>query len=120
MRDPVATPEEQSARHAAAAEPTAEHIVHAAFQARFVEIESIAAGDGLRDLAQDLERAVEAAMDMEDEGLEAAAVVTQVEAVARAIHGRGCRITLQLLEREVTGVIGRMTLPGVLLGIVPR
>jgi len=99
-------------------EPAVERLVRAARDARWVEIESEAAHDALRDVANTLERAVEAAMDMDDDST-LAAVAEQVTRAYAAIHARGHRVEMKPVERAIEGVGGTVRLPGLVLAIVP-
>jgi hypothetical protein len=99
----------------------AERLAALAREARLLELALDGTGDGAHQLAADLETALENAMDADSaDDLTQAALA--IEAVLDDIIGRGMRLSAEMTDMEVEGVLGRsrMAVLTAVLSSAPR
>jgi hypothetical protein len=88
----------------------AEQLAVLAREARLLEFALDGSGDGARRLAGDLESALENAMDAES-AIELMQASAAIEAVLGEILDQGMRLTAEMTEMEVDGVLGTSRMP---------
>ena len=88
----------------------AEHLAALAREARLLEFALQGEDDAARRLAADLESALENAMDAESP-VELSQACTAIEAALGEVLARGMRLSAQMTDMEVDGVLGTARMP---------
>jgi hypothetical protein len=107
---PTAQPTPQSGIAGSDPARQAEHLAALAREARLLEFALDGDGDAARRLAADLETAIENAMDAESP-LELMQACAAIEAVLGEVLASGMRLSAQMTDMEVDGVLGTARMP---------